>query len=275
MVDKIETETEVVESTADQHGSAIPEGFGDAVDKAIKVDDVTEEQVSEETEEVAEETEEVSEETTDTADEEVTEAEKPTEVEQETSEEVSQVVERPQKDVVTEEIKEIKFDLDPELVDPQVKAAIDSMAATLTEQQKAIAEERESLRVEREKAFENRVDKCFDRYSGDLDSIGNSTSLTEQNGKYRRELFQHAHVTAQIHGISIEDAIEKTVTMFKNMDGEQVTEKRLITKLNKQKSDFTNPPTRKKSSPMTRKFKTETEKVNYVMDEAYKAAGIE
>ncbi len=271
-MEKTEETTEVTETTTDQHGSAIPEGFGDAVDKALETEETEEVEDEEITEEVSEDTDntEVETEVEEKTSEEV---EKPVEKEatkaQETEKSEERLKEKPQ------EIEDIKFDLDAEIVDPQIKAAIDSIAVTLTEQRKEIAVEKESLRLEREKVFENRIDKCFDSFSEDLTDLGSSSSLTEQNGKYRREIFQHAHVASQIHGISIEEAIKNTVQMFKNKDGEKTTEKRLITKLNKQKKTFTNTPTRKKSSPQTRKFKNETDKANFIMDEAYKEAGIE
>jgi len=270
-------EEETKEQTVDQFGSALPEGFADQMDEALKekseTTEVPEETTVEEEEVTIEETD-VSEETTKVSDAEKEEKEETTEAGAEVTKKTSEEVEKP---VVVEkpQVEEIKFDLDPELVDPQVKGAIDSIADTLNKQQKAIAEEREFLRLEREKVYENRIDKCFDSFATDLPDVGNSSSLTEQNGKYRRELFQHAHVTAQVHGVTIEEAIKDTVQMFKNRDGEKAAEKRLVTKLQKQKSKFTNPPTRKKTDVSKRKFANKTERANAIMTEAYKEAGID
>lgn len=275
--EQVEEIAEVTETT-DQHGSAVPEGFAEQMEEALKTPD-TEEEVSEEIadeveEEVSEETDtddvvdddDVEEQETEEAEAEAVETSEEVKVEEQVAEQP--VVEKPQ------EVEEIKFDLDPDLVDPSVKAAIDSMAEKLNTQQKSIDEQTQKLQAEREKIFENRIDSCFDRFSNDLPNIGNSSKLNKQNGSYRRELFEHAEVMVRRNGMSYEDAIKKTVTMFKNMDGEKKTEKRLITKLQSQKKTFTNPPTRKKSSPGKRKFKNETEMINHEMTKAYKEANI-
>ena len=132
------------------------------------------------------------------------------------------------------------------------------------------------MRLEREKVFETRIDSCFDSYAEDLPRLGSvPNKLTKDNGKFRREVFAHAKVDVEMKGMSWEDAIKQTVNMFKNADGENTTAKKLITKLNKQKGKFTNPPTRKKTSLSSRKFASEAERIRATMGEAYKKAGIE
>ncbi len=271
------------EKIVDQHGSAMPDGFAEQMDKALETksetDDVSEETTDIEDTDVSEETD-IDEEIVEEDIEEVVESEDDiTDASEEAKEKEKKVetkveTERKTDDVVSKEREEFKVDLDPELVDPQVKTAIDSMVKIINDQQKTIDKEKEGLQAEREKVFETRVDSCFDSYEKDLPRLGGSSKLTEDNGKYRRRVFAYANVARQLDGISIEDAIKDTVQMFKNKEGEKKIEKRLITKLQGQKKKFTNPPTRKKSSPMERKFKSETEKANFIMDEAYKKAGI-
>lgn len=272
---------EEIEAPTDQHGSATPDGFADAMDEALakSADDTAE--VVDEADELdtaeADDTEEVD----DTEIDDVDEVDDTIEV---VETEVDEVVE-PEKPAAAEEpaketdsvvsTDEIKFDLDPGLVDPAVKEALEKVADRLNTQQKTIDEDRAKLKAEQEKVFENRIDSCFDKFVEDLPDLGNTSKLSKDNGLYRRRLFQHAQVTAKMDGISIEDAIKDTVAMYKNRDGETKAEKKLITKLNKHKTKFTNKPTRKKKNIADRKFKTETEKVNAIMDKAYVDAGIE
>ena len=264
---------------ADQHGSAVPEGFSEAFDSVMteSTDDVSEEivdTVDEDTTEV-ETDEEIVEEVEETEEAEVEETAEAEETEAEVEEPA--LVDPPAKQPETkaEEVEEIKFELDEDLVDPSVKTALDKIAGELNEQKKSIAQREEALRLEREQAYENRIDSCFDKFDSDLPALGNTASLDEDNGKYRRRLFQIAQVTANLDGVSIEEAIQDTVQMFKNRGNEQKAEKALIGKLNKQKKKFTNSPTRKKKSIADRKFKSEAEKERAIMDKAYVDAGIE
>jgi hypothetical protein len=273
--------TDEAEVQVDQHGSAVPEGFSEAYDSVMteSADDTVEadvETVDEDTTEVEtdEEIVEEVEETEEAEVEETAEAEE-TEVEAEEPEPKKEPAEAKQPEVKAEEVEEINFELDEDLVDPSVKTALDKIAGELNEQKKSIAKREEALRLEREQAFENRIDSCFDKFNGDLPALGSTKSLTEDNGKYRRRLFQMAQVTANLDGVSMEEAIQDTVQMFKNRDGETKAEKALISKLNKQKKTFTNSPTRKKKSIADRKFKSEAEKARAVMDKAYVDAGIE
>ena len=105
--------------------------------------------------------------------------------------------------------KDIEIELDEELVDPQISKAIKTIAGTLNEERKKIAADRKTLRLEREKAFENRIDSVFDKYSEDLPELGTTSSITKESGNYRREIFLHAKLTADMKGISIEDAIAR------------------------------------------------------------------
>jgi hypothetical protein len=274
MADEEEVIEEVVQ--VDQHGSATPPEFDEAFNKVMadSVDDSTEvedDTIDDDTTEVEtddELVEEVETEVDDTT--EVVE----TEVEVEPEPAKAPVAKQPEA-VVEEEVEEIKFDLDEDLVDPSVKTAIDKIADKLNAQEKSIAEREKALNLEREQAYENRIDSCFDKFNGDLPSLGNTESLTEDNGMYRRRLFQMAQVTANIDGVSMEEAIQDTVQLFKNRGGETKAEKALIGKLQKQKKSFTNAPTRKKKSIADRKFKTEGERARAVMDKAYVDAGIE
>lgn len=177
--------------------------------------------------------------------------------------------------VKEEPVEEFKIELDSELVDPQVKAAIDKLAEGLNKQQKVIAQEKAILKAEREKVFEERIDKCFDGFVNDLPDLGNSSALNEKNGSYRRELFEHAEVMVRRHNLSWEDAIKETVQLFKGKDGEKAAEKKLISKLNDQKKRTLSTPTRRQDNINKRKFATEAERVRATMDEAYKKAGID
>jgi len=275
---------------SDQGQAVVPEEVGNKMDEILNAETETSEDVTEEAQEdVSAETdtdeeivedvvEDTTEETVESEDETVDASEEAgvTEGKVRPEQKAKPEPQRKTDDVVREkeEVEEIKFDLDPDLVDPQVKAALDKAAEVLNKQQKVINEEKKSLQLEREKAFETRVDSCFDSYEKELPRLGDSSKLTEDNSKYRREIFQYADVTARIHGISIEDAIKDTVQMFKNKEGEKAIEKRLIAKLNKQKGKFTNPPTRKKSDVNSRKFASEAERVRAKMNDAFKKAGI-
>ena len=262
----------------DQHGSALPDGFSEAFDNVMTE---SEEVVSEEIDETPDEDttevetdEEIVEEVEETEEAEVDEPAEAEETEVEAEEEPEKEPAK-QPEAKAEEVEDITFELDDELVDPSVKAALDKVAGELNEQKKSIAKREEALRLEREQAYENRIDSCFDKFNSDLPALGSTASLTKDNGLYRRRLFQMAQVTANLDGISMEEAIQDTVQMFKNRGGEQKAEKALIGKLNKQKKKFTNSPTRKKKSIADRKFKTEAEKARAVMDKAYVDAGIE
>jgi hypothetical protein len=171
--------------------------------------------------------------------------------------------------------KEIKVDLDPDLVGADVKKAIDNIVSRINEQGKSLESETERLKQERESAFQQKIDGNFDRYSKQVPALGNSSTMTENQYKTRIELFRHAGITAEIRGISIEKAIEIEVNKFKNQDGEKVAQQRIIDKLNGQRKHFTNPPTRRHSDLSSRKFSSEEERKEAVMTEAYKAAGIE
>lgn len=266
---------EVIEDlTQDQHGSGVSDEFSDAFDKVTAeveesvsedIDDEAEESAEAEIEEVDDSTEQESEETSEEVEGEAEEVAEPE------TEQVVEPVEQPVEEVVSEAID---FELDEDLVDPSVKKALDVLKDKLNEQQKAIDDDRSRLKAEQEKVFENRIDSCFDKYNNDLPDIGSTSKLSEKNGLYRRRLFQHAQVTAQMDGISIEEAIKDTVQMYKNKDGEKATEKKIITKLNKQKSKFSNPPTRKNKTIDSRKFANPEQRKRAVMDKAFADAGI-
>ena len=271
MPDENVVEETVVEETVDQseavdqHGAVVPDNFSTAYDEVM----------SESSEEVSEDVDEDVEESAEAEEEELTDEVEDTESE-EVSEEIEDVVEQEVEPVqeVAEARDEIEFELDEDLVDPTVKAALDKLKAGFNEQQKSIDQDRANLKIEQEKVFENRIDSCFDQHAGDLPTLGNTSKLSKENGSYRRRLFQHAQVTAQMDGISIEEAIKDTVQMYKNRGSEKNTEKKLITKLNKQKAKFSNPPTRKNKSIDSRKFASESDRQRAVMDKAYADAGI-
>jgi hypothetical protein len=274
--ENVEATEEVAEvtGTTDQHGSAVPEGFSEAFNEVM----------SDSTDEVSEDTDDtvVDESVEAEFEEEVTDGEI-AEVETTESEDVSEEIEE---EVVQEPVKavepieevveyeEIDFELDEDLVDPTVKAAFEKLKDQVNKQQKSIDESKSRLKIEQEKVFENRIDSCFDKYVDDLPNLGETSKLSEKNGLYRRRIFQHAQVTAQMDNISIEDAIKDAVQMHKNRGGEQATKKKLITSLNKQKKKFTNPPTRKNKSIDSRKFATEQDRARAIMDKAYVDAGI-
>ena len=180
-----------------------------------------------------------------------------------------------EKSVPKSTYKEIKVDLDPDLVGADVKKAIDNIVSRINEQGKSLESETLKLQNERESAFQQKIDGHFDRYSKQVPDLGNSSSLTQRQYKERIKLFRHAMVTSEIDGVPIERAIEIEVNKFKNQGGEKVAQQRLIDKLNGQKKHFTNPPTRRHSDLSTRKFSSEEERKEAVMTEAYKAAGIE
>jgi hypothetical protein len=171
--------------------------------------------------------------------------------------------------------KEIKVNLDPDIVGADVKSAIDNIVSRINEQGKSLESETQKLQQERESAFQQKIDGHFDRYAKQVPNIGNSLTLTESQYKERIKLFRHAMVTSEIDGIPIERAIEVEVNKFKNQDGEKVAQQKLIDKLNGQKKHFTNPPTRRHSDLASRKFASEEERKEAVMSDAYKQAGIE
>lgn len=267
VVETVEAVTETVDQSeaVDQHGAVVPDNFSTAYDEVMSE---SSEEVSEDVDEDVEESAEAEE----GEEAEVTEEVEDTESE-EVSEETEEVVEQEEEPVV-EAREEIEFELDEDLVDPSVKAALDKLKEGYNQQQKAIDEDRAKLKLEQEKVFENRIDSCFDKYNEDLPTLGSTSKLSKDNGLYRRRLFQHAQITAQMDGISIEEAIKDTVQMYKNKGSEKTTEKKLITKLNKQKTKFSNPPTRKNKSIDSRKFATENDRARAVMDKAYADAGI-
>jgi hypothetical protein len=232
-------------------------------------------------------TEEVSEETTDvslegeletSADEAIVSEE--TETETADSAEQEPLVEEPVATVKpihiepVEAPEDIKFNIDPDLVDNEVKTAIDTMANILSEQRRELSVERERLRVERNNAFSSKIDNCFDKHAESLPNLGKTADLKRDNAVYREELYAHAKIISERRNISIDSAIEETVSMFKNKDGEKVAAQKLITNLNKQKGKFTNPPTRKHTDAGSRKYTSESERARAVIDEAYKVAGI-
>ena len=191
---------------ADQGEQVVSDELSSKMDEILNVDS---DEVSEDaTDETVEEN--IDNETVESEDETVDASEEAEETEEEVEPE-AKVKPKPQRktdDVVSKEIEEIKFDLDPDLIDPQVIAALNKTAESLNSQQKIINEEKESLRLEREKVFETRIDSCFDSYEKDLPRLGSvSKKLTEDNGIFRREVFSHAQITAQMHRIPIEDAI--------------------------------------------------------------------
>lgn len=172
--------------------------------------------------------------------------------------------------------KEIKVNLDPDLVGADVKSAIDSIVAQINQQGKTLESETQKLQVERDNAFQSRIDSHFDKFSKQVPDLGYSSTLTENQYKSRIKLFRHAMVTSEIDNVPIEKAIEIEVNKHRNQDSEQVASQKLIDKLNRQKKHFTNPPTRRNSSDLKdRKFATEEERKMAVMTEGYKQAGIE
>lgn len=206
----------------------------------------------------------------------------------------------------SKEAEEIKFDLDPDVVGADVKSAIDKMAARLneqqkglSEQQKGLSEEKTQLQSERDTAFNNRIDSCFDEYAKSLTAeskkagekapvldLGDSASFIgkewktltraeKQQVKLRTEIFAHAQVTAGMRRIPIERAIAIEVSRHKNQGGEKDAEQRLLNKLEKGKKRHTNRPTRRHSDIKTRKFGSEAERVTALMDEAHRQAGDE
>jgi len=269
---------DVIETTDSSRGPVVPEELGAEMDEILSREEPeTSEDVSEP------QVEEVSEETTD--DEVVVDDTESVVVEAEAKPEPvvasKEVVAEPKSGDVASTVEEIKLDdipeLDVDLTDPSVIAVVKALkqnqailTKTITDQRKIINADQEATRAEREKAFENRIDSHFDTLADTLPTIGTTAALTEQNAKFRREIFRHAHVTAELHGISIEDAIKDTVQMFSTRDN--TAEKRLITKLNKQPK--TNTPTRKKSSDGGRKYKSEMDMKKAVIKDAFVAAKI-
>jgi len=174
-----------------------------------------------------------------------------------------------------QEFEELKFNLDPDKVDPDVKMAIEKIAAQLSEQRKMLTEEQKRLQSERELAYITRVDSCFDRFSKELPDLGNSANLNNRQIALRQELWAHADLTSRLRNIPIEKAIEIEVRKHKNQEGEKAAEQRLLDKLNKQRSRYTHRPTRRHSDLSSRKFATPEEEAEAIMTEAYRQAGIE
>ncbi|MDD4984077.1 MAG: hypothetical protein PHH82_04555, partial [Candidatus ainarchaeum sp.] len=84
-----------------------------------------------------------------------------------------------------DEFKELKIEIDPDLVDEKLKSGLDEIVRRINEQGKAIATESQKLKQEREEAFQNRIDSEFDRFEKVLPTLGNSSKLTENGYKQR------------------------------------------------------------------------------------------
>jgi len=167
--------------------------------------------------------------------------------------------------------EEIKFNLDPDMVGVDVKNAIDKIASVLNEQRMGLSNERGQLQKERDIAFNMRIDSFFDK-SG-LPDLGKTENLAKRQYMLRSELFAHANVTAQLRGIPLERALSITVDEYKNRVSPKEAEKRVLDKLEKQKHRFTNKPTRQVSES-ERKFTDEAERIEHVMEEAERSAGL-
>lgn len=210
---------------------------------------------------------------------------------------------KPPEKTAEQELEELKFELDPDLVRPEVKDAFDALAAKvneygkkLAEQGKGLDEEKAALQAQKDEAFNNRIDSCFDRHAKQLAAeakkaggnpvleLGASASFEgkefkqlsrpeRRQVKLRQEIFRHAQVTSEIRRIPIEKAIELEIVRFKNQDGEKAAEQRLLNKLEKEKTTHTNPPTRRLSKTQPQ-FADEAEAAEYRMKKAEEEAGL-
>jgi hypothetical protein len=152
-----------------------------------------------------------------------------------------------QKQEVQAALEELKFELDPDIVGPDVKNAIDQIASVLNEQRKGLSEEQKKLQSDRAAAFDMRIDDCFDRYSKELPNLGQSGNLSNRNKRFRTEMFAYADVTSRLRGVPIERAIAIEIEKFKNQGGKKAATQELIDKLNQQEKRMINRPTRRQS----------------------------
>lgn len=180
--------------------------------------------------------------------------------------------EEPKKEDIKQELEELKFDLDPDVVGQDVKGAFDKMASVLNEQRKGFADERTKLQTEIDSAFNSRIDGHLDRMAKQTPDLGSSQKLTRKQYQLRAELFAHANVTATLRKVPIERALEIEVNNYRNRGGEKAAEKRVLGKLEKNKRRFTNKPTRK-AGEVGRKFKDDFEAAEYRMEQAEQKAG--
>lgn len=174
-----------------------------------------------------------------------------------------------------EPIDELKFDLDADVVGTDIKSAIDKIAEAINEQKRGLNTEKAQLEQQRNEAFNIRVDSHFDKLAKDYPELGNSTNLNRKQYNLRSELFAYANLTSGLRNIPLEKAMEIELNKYKNQGGEQQAEQKVLDKLRKHKEKFTNPPTRRHSSLASRKFASEREKIEAIMSDAYKQAGIE
>lgn len=184
---------------------------------------------------------------------------------------------------------EFKIELDPDVVGPEMKKAVDMIVDKLNQQSKGLSEEQKNLKAEKDAAFNNRIETCFDRQSKIimaeakktgpknfiLDLGDSSRRLTKPQYMRRIEIFRHAQITADLKRVSMERAIEIEIKKAKNQDSEKTAGQRILDKLERQKRHFTSSPTRRHLNLTTRKFATEEEEKEAIMSEAYKEANIE
>jgi hypothetical protein len=170
--------------------------------------------------------------------------------------------------------KELKLDVDPDLIDEKLKTSLDEIVKRINEQGKVLESESQKLKQERENAYQNRIDSHFDRLEKTLPIVGNSSKLTENQYQQRIRIFRHALVTSEIDNIPVEKAIEIEINKIKNQDSEKVAGQKILDKLENQKKHFIHKPTRRHSEISSMKFDSDQERKEAIMAEAYKAANI-
>lgn len=202
--------------------------------------------------------------------------------------------------------EELKLELDENVVGADNKKAIDALTARLNElgktisgQKKDLDEQKQKLQSERDAAYNRRIDACFDRHSKELFSEAKKGGLKEpvvdlgktsfferkswkqltnrqrKQANLRTEIYQHAAVTSELRKIPIEKAIAIEINRFRNQDGDKAAEERVLKKMQQEEQRFTNPPTRRLSSPKNRQFATDADRMDYRMMVAEQEAGLE
>jgi len=196
-------------------------------------------------------------------------------------------VREPEKPVVKEEaIEELKLNLDPDMVGADVKTAIDKIVDAVNVSRKEAQQirkelliEKEAIQVQKNAIHNERIDRCFDRFTKQVPSLGRSSKLSKYNSRIRHEIYDHAAVISRTRGTPIEEAIGQEVRLwqyrYQKPDAlKKEAQQTVLDKLNKQKGRFTNPPGRTPSKSVKKQFASEAEEADYTVrqiDEKYAA----
>jgi malate synthase len=111
---------------------------------------------------------------------------------------------------IKQELEELKFNLDPDIVGSDVKSAIDKITSVLNEQRKGLSEERTKLQSEVDSAYNARIDGHFDRLSKQMPDLGSSQNMTRKAADLRGDIFTVAAAISMRKNLPIERAEGQT-----------------------------------------------------------------